>query len=546
MAWTRQLRRTTWALGAAVLLVGAGRALQAAGDAGAAAEGKRWWAHVQYLADDRLEGRLTGSAGYRKAADYVAARFKEYGLDAAGTNGYFQPVHFAVQRVLAAGSSLALVRDGKREPLLLGEDALLGSRLPQPATLEAPLAFAGYALHLPEAGYDDLLAQSFKGKIVVYLNGGPADIAGPLKSHARAAQEFYKALEASGAAGAISIPNPRSMDIPWGRMALAASQPGMRIADTDMQDTHGPLLTATFNPAHAEKLFAGSGHTLAELFALADAGKPLPRFALTATLAATVKTTSEQVESPNVVGVLHGSDPKLRNEYVVLTAHLDHLGIGEPIHGDKIYNGAMDNAAGVAAILEIARQLHDAAAKPKRSVLFIALCGEEKGLLGSRYFAGHPTVPRADLAADLNIDMFLPIFPLHALTVEGLEESSLGDDARAAGKAAGVEVVADRFPDRNLFIRSDQYNFIRDGVPSLAFSFAATPGSPEETLQKEWLTNRYHAPSDDLQQPVDLEAAGRFDQLMLQLTERVADAPARPEWKASSFFRRFAQAGGGQ
>lgn len=546
MAWTRQLRKTGWALGAAVVLVGAGRALHAAGDGGASEEGKRWWAHVQYLADDKLEGRLTGSEGYRKAADYVAARFKEYGLEPAGTNGYFQPVHFAVQRVVAAGSSLALVRDGKREPLLLGEDALLSSRLPQPATLEAPLAFAGYALHLPEAGYDDLVAASFKGKIVVYLNGGPGDIAGPLKSHARAAQEFYKALEASGAAGVISIPNPKSMDIPWGRMSLAASQPGMRIADADMQDTHGPLLTATFNPAHAEKLFAGSGHTFAEMLALADAGKPLPRFALQPALAATVKTTSEQVESPNVVGALRGSDPKLRDQYVVLTAHLDHLGIGEPIHGDKIYNGAMDNAAGVAAILEIARQMHEAGVKTKRSVLFIALCGEEKGLLGSRYFAGHPTVPRADLAADLNIDMFLPIFPLRYLTVEGLEESSLGDDARAVGKTAGVEVEADRFPDRNLFIRSDQYNFIRDGVPSLAFGFAAAPGSPEEKLHKDWLTNRYHAPSDDVNQPVDLAAAGKFDQLMLQLTERVADAPARPEWKEKSFFRRFAQPGGGK
>jgi Zn-dependent M28 family amino/carboxypeptidase len=546
MAWTRQLRRTGWALGAAVALVGAGRALHAAGDGGASAEGKRWWAHVQYLADDKLEGRLTGSEGYRKAADYVAARFKEYGLEPAGTDGYFQPVHFAVQRVLAAGSSLALVRDGKQEPLLLGEDALLSSRLPQPATLEAPLAFAGYALHLPEAGYDDLVAASFKGKVVVYLNGGPGDIAGPLKSHARAAQEFYKALEASGAVGAISIPNPKSMDIPWGRMALAASQPGMRIADADMQDTHGPLLTGTFNPAHAEKLFAGSGHTFAEMLALADAGKPLPRFALQPALAATVKTASEEVESPNVVGALRGSDPKLRDQYVVLSAHLDHLGIGEPIHGDKIYNGAMDNAAGVAAILEIARQMHEAGARTKRSVLFIALCGEEKGLLGSRYFAGHPTVPRADLAADLNIDMFLPIFPLRYLTVEGLEESSLGDDARAVGKAAGVEVEADRFPDRNLFIRSDQYNFIRDGVPSLAFGFAAAPGSPEEKLHKDWLTNRYHAPSDDVQQPVDLAAAGKFDQLMLRLTERVADAPARPEWKEKSFFRRFAQAGGGK
>jgi Zn-dependent M28 family amino/carboxypeptidase len=225
----------------------------------------------------------------------------------------------------------------------------------------------------------------------------------------------------------------------------------------------------------------------------------------------------------------------------VLSAHLDHLGVGEPIRGDSIYNGAMDNASGVASLLEIARALHDSGTRPRRSLLFLAVCGEEKGLLGSRYFAAHPTVAPHDLAADLNIDMFLPIYPLHLLTVEGLDESSLGGDARAAAAAAGVEAVADQHPERNLFVRSDQYNFIREGVPSLAFAFGAAPGSPEERMQKDWLTNRYHAPSDDVDQPVDLAAAAKFNQLMLALALRVADDSARPAWNQDSFFRRFAQ-----
>ncbi|MFZ3376209.1 MAG: M20/M25/M40 family metallo-hydrolase, partial [Chthoniobacterales bacterium] len=382
--------------------------------------------------------------------------------------------------------------------------------------------------------------QDLKGKIVVHINGGPGDIGGPLKAHARASQEFWKALEASGAIGSIGIPSPKAMDIPWSRMSLSASQPGMWIADEDLQDTRRPMFTATFNPAHADKLFAGSGHGFAELLALVEASKPLPRFALVPALRAKIATKTEQVESANVAGVLPGSDPRLKNEYVVLSAHLDHLGIGEPIHGDKIYNGAMDNASGIASILETARALHDAGEKPRRSILFLAVCGEEKGLLGSRYFAGHPTVPHQALVANLNIDMFLPLFPLRLLTVEGVDESSLGDDARAVGKGAGVEVVPDRHPDRNLFIRSDQYNFIRQGVPALAFSFAAAPGSPEEKLQHDWLTNRYHAPSDDLAQPVDLAAAARFNALMLKLTERVANEDAKPAWKDNSFFRRFA------
>jgi Zn-dependent M28 family amino/carboxypeptidase len=520
---------------------GAPAAGQPAGDAAAKAAAERWWAHVRFLADDRLEGRLTGSAGYRKAAEYVAAHFKEYGLEPAGTEGYFQPVRFDVQRVHAADSRLALVRAGKVERLDLGEDVLLSARLPQPATLEAPLVFAGYALHLPDAGFDDLAAIDCKGKVVVFLNGGPADIAGALKSHARAAQEFTKALQEAGAVGAISIPNPSSMDIPWGRMSLAASQPGMRVAEADLQDTHGTFFVATFNPARAEKLFAGSDHHLAELLALADAGKPLPRFALAATLRAKVATVAEHVESPNVVGLLRGADPELRAQYVVLSAHLDHLGVGEPINGDRIYNGAMDNASGVASLLAIAQELAATGQKPRRSLIFLAVCGEEKGLLGSRFYAAHPTVPRGDLAADLNMDMFLPLFPLHLLTVEGLAESSLGDDARAVGTAMGVEIVADRHPDRNAFIRSDQYNFIRKGVPAVAFSFGAAPGSPEEKTLGDWLSHRYHAPSDDVNQPVDLAAAAKFNKFVLDLALRVADEDARPSWKENSFFRRFAQ-----
>ncbi|HVT15773.1 MAG TPA: M20/M25/M40 family metallo-hydrolase [Thermoanaerobaculia bacterium] len=539
-------RSSRWLGGAAgaAAILGAVYALQAAAPSTSAA-GERWWAHVRFLADDRLEGRLTGSEGYRQAAEYVAGKLQEYGLGPAGTNGYFQPVRFVVQRVVAAESSLRLVRGARAEPLALGEDAVLSSRLPQPQAIEAPLAFVGYALHLPESGYDDFARQDLKGKVVVYINGGPGNVAGPLKSHARAGQELYRALEQTGAIGAISIPNPKSMDIPWPRLSLAASQPGMWLADPDLQDTRKPLFTATFNPAHAEKLFGGSGHTFWEMLVLASAGKPMPRFPLAASLRARIAARTEQVESSNVVGVLAGSDPKLAGEYVVLSAHLDHLGVGEPINGDRIYNGAMDNASGVAALIEIARAIQESGHRPRRSVLFLTPCGEEKGLLGSRYFAGHPTVSPAALVANLNIDMFLPLHPLRYLLVLGLDESSLGDDVRSVAAAEGVEVVPDRFPDRNLFVRSDQYSFIRKGVPALAFAFGAAPGSPEEKLHQEWLAHRYHAPSDDLNQPVDLAAAARFNQLMLRLTERVADDDLRPAWKQGSFFRRFAPAGGG-
>jgi hypothetical protein len=293
------------------------------------AAGERWWSYVQHLASDQMEGRLTGSEGYRRAASYVIEQFKASGLEPKGVEGYLQTVKFDVQRIQAPASSVMLIHGGHERPLSLDDDALLGSRLPQPKRIEAPLIFAGYGLHIPEAGYDDLAGLDLHGKIIVYLrNGGPSHLSSALKAHARSPQEFYKVVEEAGGVGIVSIPNPKSMDIPWSRMLLAASQPGMRLSDPALQDTRGPMFTMILNPAHAQQIFAGSGHTLSELLSLGEQGKPLPRFPLSTTLRAHVTALTEQVESANIEGVLPGSDPRQKGEYVVLTAHLDHLGIG--------------------------------------------------------------------------------------------------------------------------------------------------------------------------------------------------------------------------
>jgi Zn-dependent M28 family amino/carboxypeptidase len=201
----------------------------------------------------------------------------------------------------------------------------------------------------------------------------------------------------------------------------------------------------------------------------------------------------------------------------------------------------MDNASGVATLLDIANSIQEQKVRMKRSLLVVVVTGEEKGLLGSRYFAAHPTVPVKSMVADLNNDMFLPLYPLHLMTVYGLEESDLGDAVRRAANALDVKVQPDPEPQRSVFTRSDQYNFIRAGVPSVMLEFGFLPGSKEEAIEKAWLKDRYHAPSDDLQQPVDLEAAARYNRVILALTEAVANAPARPQWKPDSFFRRFAQ-----
>jgi Zn-dependent M28 family amino/carboxypeptidase len=504
------------------------------------ADGKRWWSHIEFLANDDLQGRNTGSEGHLKAARYLATQYERVGLKPAGTSGYFQPVPFAVKQLVDDQSSLSLVRNGKTERLALGEDAILGTRSEGQMDTEAGAVFAGYALKVPEKNFDDFAGLDLKGKIVIFLSGGPASIPGPLKSHYSSTGERWKALKATGAIGTATIQNPKSMDIPWPRVALARFMPSMSLADPSLDENQGLRVSMTINAERADKFFQGTGHTMAEILADADNNRPLPHFAIPGTIRAHVQLKTSQVESQNVVGLLPGADAKLKNEYVVLSAHLDHLGIGQPINGDKIYNGAMDDASGIASDLEIARMLHDSNAKLRRSVLILAVTGEEKGLQGSRYFAAHPTVNGKSIVADINMDMFLPLFPLRYLEVQGLGESTLGDDIRAVAKKAGVEVQADKEPERNRFIRSDQYSFIRRGIPALAFKFGFIPGSPEDKIFKDWLHDRYHAPSDDLNQPVDKPAAAQFNRIILALTERVANADARPEWKPDSFFRRFA------
>ncbi len=245
-----------------------------------------------------------------------------------------------------------------------------------------------------------------------------------------------------------------------------------------------------------------------------------------------------------MVGKLPGSDPELKNEYVVLSAHIDHIGIGEPINGDRIYNGAMDNGSGSALLLDLASSLKKSPEKLSRSVLFVFVTAEEKGLLGSKYFTAHPTVDPKTMVADINTDMFLPIVPLKVLTVYGLAESDLGDAVREVAEARGISIQPDQMPERNLFIRSDQYNFIRHGIPALAIGVGFIPGSPETKIFMDWLTQRYHAPSDDLNQPVNLATAAGYEEVIRGLTISVADNPHRPQWKQDSFFRRYAKPAG--
>jgi len=501
--------------------------------------GQRWWSHVRFLADDRLEGRETGSAGYEKAAVYVTEQFRAVGLAPAGSNGYRQPVDFRVTRIDQPRSSLELLRDGTARPVTLGEDAAIMAHFETVPATEADTVFVGYGLRIPEWNYDDFAGLDLKGKIVVFVRGGPASLPGPVKAHFQSLEERSETIRAVGAVGVVAIPNPTVPELPWSRLAAGIILPRMQLNDPAPESVPPPM-TVAFNPDRAEMLFSGSGHTFQEIVAGLGKNDPLPRFPLAVRVRARAVLTRGTARCHNIAGVLPGSDPALGKEYVVVSAHLDHLGVGEPVDGDRVYHGAMDNASGAASLVEIARWMRESGARPRRSVLFLAVTGEEKGLLGSEHFATHPTVP-GPMVANINLDQFLPLFPLKYLEVEGLDESSLGEDIRAVAGARGVEAQPEYEPDRVLFIRSDQYNFIKVGVPALACSFGYVRGSAEEQRTKDWYHERYHGPADNVDQPVDLAAAAQFNRLIETLVMRVADADRRPAWNPESFFKRFAR-----
>jgi hypothetical protein len=504
-------------------------------------EAERWWGHVRFLADDALQGRDTGSEGYRRAAAYVTKQLTALGVKPGAGDSYLQELELVSRRLVEERSRLALFRNGREVPLVLGRDAIISPRAGESGTVDAPLVFVGHGLSIPEAGHDDLAGVDLQGKIAVFLTGGPSSISGPLRAHHSSSAERVKALKKAGALGYVALQNPRYLEVPWSRVAGARKRPAMQFADMSLNDDQGMKLAVVFNAERTERLFTGSPHTFKQLLALADADQPLPRFELPARLRARTEFARAPLKSANVVGLLPGSDPALAGEYVVLSAHLDHVGVGEPVKGDRIYNGAMDNATGVAAVLEVARALQDS--PPKRSVLFALVTGEEKGLLGSRYLAARPPVPTERMVANFNLDMFLPLFPFTRLVGYGQEESSLATSLRQVAEAHGIQLLEDPEPNQMRFIRSDQYAFILQGVPALAFKFGFDKGSAEESTFKTWYRERYHAPSDDLAQPMDKEGAVKFVKLLSELTRSVADAPERPRWNASSFFRRFDRTG---
>ncbi len=309
----------------------------------------------------------------------------------------------------------------------------------------------------------------------------------------------------------------------------------MTLADAAIPRAQG-IPALRFNPASARVLFEGSGHTYEEVLNLASSGRPVPSFALQGTLSLSLEFEEAELRSDNVIGVLPGSDPVLASQCVVLSAHIDGYGLGEPWGRDQIYNGAFDNAAYVATLIDYAERLRESRTRLRRSLLFAVFTGEEKGLLGSRYYTQHLTVPREGLVANINLDQLRPVFPLHTLTMHALDESSLGDSARQVGASMAIRIQGDPEPLRNLMRRSDNFPFMEIGVPATGFVFGYEPGSSDEVAYRRWYQDRYHTPLDDLTQPWLPEAAAKFNRFFATLVTKLANADDVPKWKTGSPF----------
>ncbi|MFL6849612.1 MAG: M28 family peptidase [Sphingomicrobium sp.] len=470
-----------------------------------------WWNKTAQLSNDAMEGRDTGSAAYERAARLVANRFAALGLKPAGVAGsWYQRVPMHEIAITRAASHV-----GKR-PLLFLHDLTVTPSAGLPQRVDAGLAYGGYCSPA------DL--REVRGKIVICH--------GTHRAGLPTAAQREAAVRAAGAAGILTIADP-GFTVEPPRWPYAYARTVTLATDSRKPDA---FLRMTLNAGSLGKLLAGSGRNAAKLIADGSSGQPLPSFSLGQRLTASFTIRERDISSPNVIASLPGSDPALANEAIVLTAHLDGYGYGEPVRGDRIYNGTLDDAAYVALFMQLAERRHG---KPfRRPILFLVVTGEEKGLLGSKWYVQHPTVPLSRIAADINLDQLRPIFPLELLTVHALDDTSLGADARAVAASLGIAVQKDPEPERNLLQRSDNWPFMQAGIPATGFVFGYRPGSRSEQIYRQWYRTGYHKPQDDLKQPMDWKAASDFNRFFYKLVERVADQPAAPAWTAGSPLKR--------
>ncbi|WP_444910917.1 M28 family metallopeptidase [Microbulbifer sp. TRSA005] len=496
---------------------------------------------VNYLASAELAGRDTGSEGYLKAAQYVAAQFQSMGLTPAGEQGYFQDVPFRSASWNGTEPTFVLKGSKGEVGFAFGGDFITSpSASSEQARLEAELVFVGYGIEAPDYGLDDYAGLDVKGKIAVILSGRPKSLPSEVGAHYASSRNKGETAARHGAVGYITIYTPeREKRRPFVRYAEhrhdetfdwvnRKGEPGSAIPGL----YPGVLLDIDA----ASKLFDGAQQSLAAIFSIMEKGQNPRGFSLPYRAALSTSSRHEEVRSPNVVAVLPGSDPVLKNEYVVFSAHLDHIGKKED---GQIYYGAQDNAAGIAVMLETARLFAESGQAPRRSLLFVAVTGEEKGLLGSDYFAEYPTVPLQSIVANINLDMPMLLYPFRDIIAFGAEHSSLGQIAEHAAKLSGLKLSPDPMPEEVIFVRSDHYNFVRRGVPSIYLITgreAQDPNIDGTAKQVAFLKESYHKPGDAPDAGVSYAAARQFTEVNYLIAREVADAEDKPSWYEGDFF----------
>ena len=501
-------------------------------------------AHLKYLADDARMGRMTGTPEYDEAAAYVAGHFEEIGLEPGGDDGWYQQVPMLARRIDVESAKFVFHQDDVEKAQRWKEDFVMGGDIARPETnITAEVVFVGFGIHAPGMNYSDFEGIDVEGKIVAAFGGAPDSF--PHNERAFYSSRLTKAEEAvrRGAIGYIGLRSRTDQRrVSWKRISENAGiRPGMSWVDLSGEAAnYFPELQggAVLNVPPAHELFKRAPISFEQALDAADAGTPLST-PLGTEITLARKTDHKSITSPNIIGILRGSDPELADEYVVYTAHLDHVGTGAPVNGDTIYNGMYDNAMGISLMIESARAFAAMSKPPRRSILFIALTGEERGLVGSDYYAHYPTVPSDSLVANVNLDMPLLLYPLADVIAFGAEHSSLEQTIDEVVAAEDFELAPDPIPEQVLFIRSDQYSFVRKGVPSvfLVPGFTSTdPAIDGGALFNAHLKTHYHQPSDDLSRPIDWDSALRFARANVRIGYAVAEEDERPAWNDGDFF----------
>lgn len=506
-----------------------------------AAATRRVRAHTTFLADDLLEGRGASTRGHAIAMAYVAAQFARLGIEPAGDRGFQQPLALREARTdLAAGKLVIKDRAGDVALTPLTDTIVRPTTSLAKAEITAPAVFVGFGIHAPEFGYDDFATGvEVRGKIAVVLAGSPAKL--PSTARAHYSRERSAEFARRGAVGLITVGTPvEEKRVPWALAANRARFPTMRLVNPDgslFEDFPELKVTATVSRAAASALFKRASRPIAEVFSASERSEP-QAFPLEIEIQLAGAAEVSDVSSANVLGWLPGSDASLADEPVVVTAHLDHLGIGPAVAGDAIYNGALDNALGSAAMLAAAEQLASGQ-RLRRPVLFAALTAEEKGLLGAYHLAAHPPARVKRYAANINLDMPVILSVARDVIGIGAEHSSLGAALNAAARRVGFTVSPDPAPDEVVFVRSDQYPFVRAGVPALYLKAGVKGLDPKVdpvALEAEFRRTYYHQPSDDLSRSIHWASAGAYARLATDIIRTIAEERVAPAWLANDFF----------